>query len=58
MQLLQSATKFVLLALILALIVFTGLKIVTAEQFMNIVVAVVSFYFGQKQGAIKTNPTE
>jgi hypothetical protein len=47
-EILNSATKIVLLAVISALIVLTFMKIVDAKDFMSIALMVVSFYFGQK----------
>jgi len=47
-EILNSATKIVLLAVISALIVLTFMKIVDAKDFMSIALMIVSFYFGQK----------
>jgi len=47
-EILNSATKIVLLAVISALIILTFMKIVDAKDFMSIALMVVSFYFGQK----------
>lgn len=47
-EILQSATKIVLLAIVAALIVLTFMKIVDAKDFMSITLMVVAFYFGQK----------
>jgi len=47
-EILNSATKIVLLAVISALIVLTFMKIVDSKDFMSIALMVVSFYFGQK----------
>jgi len=47
-EILQSATKIVLLLVVVALIALTFLKIVDAKDFMSIALMIVSFYFGQK----------
>jgi hypothetical protein len=48
MNILSSATKIVLLLLIVALVALTSLKIVDQEIFKTVILMVVSFYFGQK----------
>ncbi len=48
MEILQSATKIVLLLVVVALIALTFLKIVDAKDFISIALMIVSFYFGQK----------
>jgi hypothetical protein len=52
MNILKSATKIVLLALVFALIALTAFKITDSETFKTVILMVVSFYFGQK-----SNPT-
>lgn len=47
-NILQSATKIVLLLIVVALIALTFLKIVDAKDFISIALMIVSFYFGQK----------
>lgn len=47
-EILQSATKIVLLLVVVALIALTFLKIVDAKDFISIALMIVSFYFGQK----------
>ncbi len=51
-NLLSSATKITLLALVFALIALTAFKITDPETFKTVILMVVSFYFGQK-----ANPT-
>ena len=47
-EILNSATKLVLLMIVVSLIVLTFLRIVDAKDFMSITLMVVAFYFGQK----------
>jgi len=47
-EILKSATKIVLLLMVISLIVLTFMRIVDAKDFMSIALMVVSFYFGQK----------
>lgn len=47
-EILNSATKIVLLLMVISLIVLTFMKIVDPKDFMSIALMVVSFYFGQK----------
>ena len=47
-EILKSATKIVLLLIVISLIVLTFMKIVDPKDFMSIALMVVSFYFGQK----------
>lgn len=48
MEILTSATKISLLALIVALIGMTAFKGLDPKIFEQVVIMVVSFYFGQK----------
>jgi len=48
MNILNSATKIVLLLIIITMCVLTLIKIVDAKDFMNVVSVVVAFYFWQK----------
>jgi hypothetical protein len=47
-EILSSATKLVLLALIIALIGLTFMGKLDQETFKTVILMVVSFYFGQK----------
>jgi len=47
-EILNSATKITLLALIVGLLVFTFMGSVDQEVFKTVILMVVSFYFGQK----------
>lgn len=47
-EILNSATKIVLLLLIVALVALTSFKILDQEIFKTVILMVVSFYFGQK----------
>jgi len=47
-EILKSATKIVLLLMVISLIALTFIKIVDPKDFMSIALMVVSFYFGQK----------
>jgi len=44
----KSATKIVLLLLVLGLLVFTFIGSVDQEVFKTVILMVISFYFGQK----------
>lgn len=47
MEVFKSATKIVLMLIIIALIILTFLHIVDPKDFMTIALMVVSFYFGK-----------
>ena len=47
-DILKSATKIVLLLLVLGLIVFVALSIQIPDTFNNALMMVLAFYFGQK----------
>jgi len=53
-EILKSATKIVLLMIVISLIILTFMRIVDAKDFMSITLMVVAFYFGQKTN---TTPT-
>ena len=44
----SSATKIVLLILVIALVGLTAFQITDSETFKTVILMVVSFYFGQK----------
>ncbi len=48
MEIFKSATKMVLLMLVIALIILTAMKIVDPKVFELSVGTVLAFYFGQK----------
>lgn len=56
MTILKSATKITLLLLIVALIAMSFLSIEMNDTFNNVIIAVISFYFGQKMSEWPKNP--
>lgn len=50
-----SATKIVFIAFSFATIILTFLRIIDPKDFVNMVLMILSFYFGQKVMSNKTN---
>lgn len=48
MEILKSATKIVLLLLVVSLVVYVALGVEIPEVFNNALMMVLAFYFGQK----------
>ena len=55
MNILNSATKIVLLLIILTMCILTFVKIVDAKDFMSVVSVIVAFYFWQKTATTDIN---
>ena len=58
MNILKSATKIVLILLIISVIIFTWLWIEITEPLKTVTLMVVSFYFWSKNGENKEVSTE